>query len=149
MPVEFGTPERSSGSTSPRPRTKRTENDSSASSPPATPRLTARPQEWERQGSEGPSLSQARLDRISRPTDAWFRGKLTWLARLTDREQWPDAVMQARIEALGQDAAALERLVRNPPPDLTGARWLLLEERLQSWRGQMDAITETLTRRRR
>lgn len=138
MPVEFGTPPRPSASTSPPAGTKRKPRAAAASSlPPAEQR------------SEGPSLSQARLDRISRPTDAWFRGKLTWLARLTDRKQWPDTTLLARLEALGRDAALLTHLVANPPSDMPGARWLLLEERLQGWRGQMDAIQETLTRRRR
>lgn len=94
------------------------------------------------------SLSQTRLDRICHYPAArgtYFRSFVRWLGRLNaDPGTYSTTELKRRSEQIGGEIARLEKLVRDPPPEMTGAEWEKAEDRLQFLWGQQKAIEETL-----
>ena len=119
----------------------RTGKDSSAS-------LSRGPETKRSESDSGCSLAQARIDRISRPTTAYFRSYCKWFSRIvSDRENYPTPELIERAYELGAETPALERAVRHPPDTLPAAEWEQAEDRLQRLWGQQKAIEEALKTR--
>jgi hypothetical protein len=94
------------------------------------------------------SLSQARLDRISRPTAVYYRSYLKWWLRMSsDPTTYDSPSLVERAYRLGPEIARLKRTVQHPPPLMSSADWLVLEDELQRLSAQMRAIEETLEKR--
>lgn len=92
------------------------------------------------------SLSQAKLDRICRPTAVYHWSYFRWYIRLSmNRETYPAWEMKAYLQDdLGPEVCRLGQMVRNPPETMTGAEWEVLEDRWQRKQGQADALAAVL-----
>lgn len=90
------------------------------------------------------SLAQARLDRISQPTAAYWTSYVRWWRSVPRMDT---EILTERLAGISRDIEALCRLVATPPPEWTGAFFLSMESRLRGWQGQAAAISEEIARR--
>lgn len=92
------------------------------------------------------TVDAARLSRMGTdapPCMAAHTALTKWLLKFRGPE-WSRQALEDRMMRLNQDIRTLTLLLETPPEDMEPARWLELWERLESWRGQKEALWSRL-----
>jgi hypothetical protein len=99
--------------------------------------------------SSSKPLSQAKLDRLCKPTATYHHSYFRWFTRLSlQRDRYPAREMKTQLQDVtGPEVCRLQWEVRHPPETMTAAEWEALEDRLRKLEGQMDALAAVLEMR--
>lgn len=94
------------------------------------------------------SLTQARLDAITRPTRTFYDAMVKWIGRFSASPTlYSTAVLKERAEGLGAEAASLKLVALRPEESVTPEEWMKAKERLAWVSGQLAAIAWVLESR--